>query len=839
MHKIWHYLIGIIVFSFTLGAGMSHNFIVLSADKSEQQLVEDTKKYHTFIEAKNLHNIERNEGVLAKVVKSEEMYVLKVGPFISGDALALVYLGVRNIFPQAFILEGSVKVKAVKPQVKFVEKEVVIEKEDQTLWIALFGLGIIGILALFLSSDQLKNLGLKHQKIQNKQAEIEKKQTLLLEKMGEKIQTVALKNVDGEKKLLEESLESIGTEEIRNRIVELKKYDEDLLRTTYEMIDFLKIKSGNIIIKEEAFQLSTMLHKLTNAVASILREKKHTLTYDIKSDVSRYLMGDTVRIYQILHNMLLDVLENEEKSDVVLSIEIRNETHAVFGIVNKNKFLNPDEIDRLFIPSSWEEMQTTKKEFGFSVIKELISNMKGDFLVTSDKKRGTHYELSLPYVKDLDNQSRKKELKKHLVGKKALVVDIDIKKTKILTYILESFGIEVVFKSSDNLAKFKPHMEGLDFIIIKAEDVTQKVFNFFKNINEEFNLDIVVIHNIFESDHLSEMATCIANEELLSPLILGDVEEVLNNLCLGTNKKKKETFKEELQNFKILDTVKVTRSDFQIFKDKNVLIVENNLVSQQVMNSILSASDLNVYKVENGVAALIFLGEHTDIDLILMDIDMPLMDGYEATRMIRKNEALKNIPIVAVTGLGFYNEMEEMALSGMDACITKPFKVGQLYVTLQRYLMKEGENEIPLHEQKIIEEKSDTILDTHKGISYVRSEIFYKEIVSQILFALKDSDHLVRDMIDKGEINKLHAFCVDSIGLGGTVGATRFVHLLNEMLIDISNKEEIAKREFVPMGTEEYVQIDDYEEMFMAKYIIRYKEEWSSLEDEMRSYLIG
>ncbi|MCK5677044.1 MAG: response regulator, partial [Flavobacteriaceae bacterium] len=354
--------------------------------------------------------------------------------------------------------------------------------------------------------------------------------------------------------------------------------------------------------------------------------------------MSRYLMGDTVRIYQILHNMLLDVLENEEKSNVVLSIEIRKETHVVFSIVNKSKFLSSDEIDRLFIPSSWEEMQITKKEFGFSVIKELIANMKGDFLVTSDKKSGTLYELSLPYVKDLDNKSRKKELKKHLVGKKALVVDTDIKKTEILTYILESFGIEVVFKSSDNLAKFKPHMEGLDFIIIKSEDVTQKVFNFFKNINEEFNLDIVVIHNIFESDHLTEMATRIANEELFSPLILGDVEEVLNNLCLRTNKKKKETFKEELQNFKILDTIKVTRSDFQIFKDKNVLIVENNLVSQQVMSSILSASDLNVYKVENGVAALIFLGERTDIDLILMDIDMPLMDGYEATRMIRKND---------------------------------------------------------------------------------------------------------------------------------------------------------------------------------------------------------
>lgn len=840
MHKVWGYLVWVIALSMALGAEMSQSYIVLTTDKSEENLKIEANKYDKFIrENDTIQKAQKQESFTAKVVKSEGSYILKVGPFKSGDALALVYLGIRSIFPQAFILEGLIEIKEVEPQIKIVEKKVIVEKEDQTLWIALFGLGIIGILSLFLSSDQLKNLGIKHQKMQDKQSEIEKKQTLLLEKMGEKIQTVALKNVNGEKKLLEESLESIGTEEIRSRIVELKKYDEDLLRTTYEMIDFLKIKSGNIVIKEEAFQLSTMLHKLTNSVASILREKKHTLAYDIKSDVSRYLMGDTVRIYQILHNMLLDVLENEENSNVVLSIEVKKEEQVIFSIVNNNKFLTPSEMDNLFIPSSWEEVQATKKEFGFAVIKELIANMKGDFVVTSDKKRGTHYELSLPYVKDLDNKSRKQELKKHLVGKKALVVDTDIKKTKILTYMLESFGIDVLFKSSEDLARFKPHMEGLDFIIIKADDVSQKVFNFFKNINEEYKLDIVVIHNIFESDHLAEMASRIANEELFSPLIIGDVEEALNNLCLKTNKKKKETFREELQNFKILDTVKVTRSDFQIFTDKKVLIVENNLVSQQVMSSILGASELTVYKVENGVAALIFLGEHPDIDLILMDIDMPLMDGYEATRMIRKNDILKDIPVVAVTGLGFYNEMEEMALSGMDACITKPFKVGQLYIALQRYLMKKDENNIPLHEQKIVDDKREVILDTQKGISYVRSDIYYKEIVSQILIALKNSDRLVRTMIDKGEINKLHAFCIDTIGLGGTIGATRFVHLLNEMLIDISNKEEIAKREFVPMGQEEVIQIDDYAETFMTQYILRYKEEWLKLEKEMESYLIG
>ncbi len=741
MIRIWHYLALVLVFTITLSSQAVSNYIVLATGEAQNALDVEKIKYQQLV-SKNpsLQKVQEKENVEASIVTLNGTYILQVGPFRSGDGLAVGYMDIRKTFPYAFISEDTHYTQSESPKIQYIEKEVLVEKEDETLWTALFGLATIGILALFLSSDQLKNLNIKHKRIQARQAEIEEKQSLLLEKMGEKIQEVALKSVDDEKKLLETSLENINENEIKNQIVNLKKYDEELLQTTYALIDFLKIKSGNIIIKEEAFQLSNMLHKLTNSVALALKKKEHTLVYDIQSDVTRYLVGDSGRIYQILHNLIVDVFESQEMSEVVLRIEVREEKNLVFGIVNKSQFLTDEEIGRLFIPNTWEEIQNTNKDFGYFVMNELISNMHGNFLVQSDKKEGTLYELSLPYIKDADNKSHKAKLTKLLVNKKALVVDTDEQKAEILTKILHSFNIETLFKSSDNLAKHRPNMEGIDFIIIKSEDVSKKVFHFFKDITRDDALDIIVINNIFESDNAIDMISRIADGELFSPLIIGDVEEVLNQLCIKKDTKTKDFIKEELRNFRILNRPKVSRSDFEKFTHKNILIVEDNIVSQQVLNSILSASSLSVHKVENGLQALEFLEEDPNVDLIFMDMDMPVINGFEATREIRRLYAEKKIPIVAVTGLGFNYEMEQMILSGVDACITKPFKVGQLYVALQRFLKQEGVNAVETQASPPVYKEKNAILDIQKGITYVHNDDFYREIVMQVSLALRNSE---------------------------------------------------------------------------------------------------
>ena len=807
MHDIKHAILVFLVFSIALVADMSQGYIVLDSDIKKEALTNDLEKYHMLEERYPILQNKEN------IVNVEGMYLLKSGPFKRGDELTLAYLHTRTAFPQAFILDTPPSVKNTPVKVKYITHEVTVEKEDTSLWTALFGLAIIGILYMFLSSDQMKNLRKQHNKIRNRQVEIEKKQSLLLEKMGEKIQTVALKNVNSEKKLLESAFTHVDKEEMKEHIGKLKKYDEDLLRTTYEMIDFLKIKSGNIIIKQEAFQLSNMLHKLTNAIATILKNKGNSLAYVIDTNVTRYLVGDTERIYQVLDNLLKDIVEEDRANELVLSIGIRKEEKLVFGIKNRHKYLTQEEIERLFVPTSWEELQQSNKTFSFFVLRELIENMEGELHVESTRKKGTCYEFSLPYIQDIDNKSRKEELKNILRHKKALVVEKNEADATILIEILHSFGIDTLLATPYNIMNIKSELASIDFLIIKAEDITVQVSNFLEKLDERDKIDIIVIKSIVTMDENPELAPSLVDMELFSPLILGDVEEVLKQLCIKKKQTKKEVIREDLSHFRITDSAKVSRDDFKKFTTKSILIVEDNLVAQQVMGTILSASNLKVYTVENGIQALHFLEAHEHIDLIFMDMNMPIMDGFEASKKIRKHYVHKEVPIVAVTGLGFNYEMEQMILSGVNACIIKPFKVGHLYVALERFL-KQNKNiqsqvtlkkqEYPLHSH---------ILDVKKGIHYVRSETFYKEIIFQILLTLKNSEQLVQEMIFKNEIKQLRAFCIDSVGLCGTIGATDFVTLLNTMLMAIQH------------------------EASMHEFILPYKEKWLELEKEIRTYL--
>ena len=791
----------------------NENFIMVTSSQN-QYLVQDAEN-----KVKKLFDEIGNQ---TDIVEIQNKFTLRVGPFSNSKKLTLSFLKIREVFPESFIYE---EFKKSLPTTRVVNKTVYVEKEDETLWRALFGLALIGIIALFLSSDQLKNLKQKHLEMQKRQDEIENKQTIFIEKMGEQIQEVALKSVKEEKLLLDIDLVKINQDTFKAQIENLKKCDENLLRTTYEMIDFLKIKSGNVIIKEEIFQLSGMLHKLTNVLSPILQKKKHTLSYYIEPDITRYLVGDTDRILQVLRNLLSDVLSYDEEYDVILSIQIKNEENLVFSITNENQFLTEEEIEDMFFPCSWEELQETKKEFSFFVLKELISSMRGELHIESHKRKGTKYEMTLPYIKDIDNRNGKQKLQEVLSKKKALVIDDNRDKAKNLIMILESFGIEIIFNTSDHLAQYKPDIQDIDFVVIREDDVSKKVFDYFKAVNREHIMDIVIIHNVFETDKVFDRAVHLANAELFQPLIIGDVQEVLSELCIKKDKKKKITITEELQHFKILDNIDVVRADFKVFKNKHVLLVENNMVSQQFLSVILSASDLTIHQVSNGLEALLFLSDHPYIDLILLDIDMPIMNGYEVASKIRADEKIKHIPIIAVTGLGFGEELEKMVLSGIDKCIIKPYKIGQIYTALKQVFKK---GEIPLHQRK--REVKKDIIDTDKGISYVGDKLFYQEFIEQVLLTLKDSDRLIEKMIKKDEIGKLRTFCVDALGLSGTIGSVGFVRLLNEMLVKIKEKEEMDNQD---------VLLFEEDEINLHQFISSYKREWLSLEKELENYLQG
>ena len=835
MIRVLYYIGIFIIFSTGIMAQNIESSIVLMVSESNKEITQTIDQYEQLLKRDMLlKKVQKKEGFYTKTSRSGYAYILKIGPFKESDSLTLAYLRLRTLFPQAFILEKSIgnekkprvwsqNIKASSPKTKFIEKKVYIEKEDPVLWIALFGLGIIGILALFLSSDQIQNIKKRHVKMQKRQEETEKRQNLILAKMGEKIQYAVLKNLESETKILETPSTRGTVEEIKHKIEGMKQYDDDLLNTTYEMIDFLKIKSGSIEIHNEPFQLSTLLHKLTNSISVLLKENKNTFYYDVKTDVSRYLVGDSLRIFQVLHNILLTSLEGKEDSQnikILLSIDIEKEKALIFKIINENQYLDKEKVDALFVPSSWEELQETNKELGFFVTNELVSQMNGIFSIESHLKKGTEYLLKLPYIKDMEEKSNKESLKEILSGKKVLIIDDDTLNMDTLKYILESFSVEVERQLTSFFKEHKPKIYDWDIVILNAKDITPIHLGFFEDMRQKRGLKVILMHEIFESEDLVDIALRITDAEIYSPVIPGDVEEVFYQLYMAPHKQKEKeisVYEHNVQTIKIPDAPDVGRESFQKFSGKHILIVEDNFVSQKVMSSILSASNVQVYKAENGRQALEILEKNPQIDLILMDMSMPVMDGFAATRKIKTDPKLQEIPVIAVTGLGFNHEIERMGQVGVDACIVKPFKIGQLYMAIDKYLvMNEKKNTLEkknLNIDKYI--PNEHILNVQQGIVNAHNEIFYREILEEVKELLEDSSEHFISMVSGSRKKELQVFCRDTLSLVETVGAVQLTKIFKEILVFLSSKQSVS----------------------LDIYISMYHKEWSRLKKEIELYL--
>lgn len=246
----------------------------------------------------------------------------------------------------------------------------------------------------------------------------------------------------------------------------------------------------------------------------------------------------------------------------------------------------------------------------------------------------------------------------------------------------------------------------------------------------------------------------------------------------------------------IHDAEGINKSDFIVFRGAKLLIVEDNTINQKVILRVLNKSGIKIDIANNGEEAIRYL-EHQngEYDFILMDISMPIMDGYVATRIIRSQEQYDHIPIVSLTSLGLDHEIKKMYESGMNACLIKPLKIGQLYSVFSLFLKKHNvldtshmdydeEDEYDYEEEyEAIDYIEDSaILDTKSGIVYSKgNEVLYIEILKEFLEVYSNNFEQFKEYIDKEDYDSVLSLTRDMSGLAGAIGANNMTHLLSEI----------------------------------------------------------
>ena len=471
---------------------------------------------------------------------------------------------------------------------------------------------------------------------------------------------------------------------VQSSIKEVDKFDLD----SSKMIDYLSDNS-KIKIENHPFRLSGLLHIITNRISEPLKEHKHTLHYDVDKGVGRYIVGDNDHIDQILEPLLKQLIFLNEGAEIILHISKQETAYIVFDLCNTKGAL-PKTLLKAYENSTIKEPYAHILGSLFKA-KRIAEAMGGSLTLENTKESGAHFIFKLPYIKDKQRRTHQNRLKQFLAGKKVLFVGNTRYDTKRMQYIFGIFGLKIDYMDLTSFTNKKPDLSHYFMIVLRSEDLTQQHIKYLKLLhkNRQNNFKLIMIHELFEAESKIEATKAIADAELYTPAIIGDVEEILYQMFILKSKAVKGISNvgtlSDPSAFLIKGEKEYTRYDMERFRGARIAVAEDSKIDQRIIRHMLNIEGIELFMVNNG-SDLLDLLETEEIDFVFVDINMPVMDGLTAAEIIRRKEKWKNIPIISISSMSFIHELKKMQTVGMNGAITKPFYTRDIYRALELFL---------------------------------------------------------------------------------------------------------------------------------------------------------
>lgn len=679
-------------------------------------------------------------------------------------------------------------------------------EQNNFIWLAAFILGTIGIIILYISSQQMRKAKSIHKEILKKQEEIEEKQSFLMLNLSEEIlkytkETVDKLDVISQKKARNEDMEKLFDDTI--------KLEKSLLDITNDLIEFLRLKSKKMDILNESFDINNVLNDVIGSLANNFKNSNTKLILDIENDVPKKFIGDSLKISQILLNLIERSMIMSPNDDVKLSVSIfkkpiKNQIDIEFKIIDRGYGLDEDEIKNYFVPHYNEE--TGKFEnIGLFVAQQMSKILSGDLNIQSKKGKGTLTVLTIPIQIEETDENNYYLPQEYVGNKKILIVDDSYDSSLSIKNLFNYFKYDARVETAKNFLNNKPDIYAYDMLVINDrlfDDNLAKLTSSIK-ANKEFN--VISLNSIFETQAKESLSNNgIIDKKLTTPLTQQMVFDMLVDL-FDIKAKDENELSNAVKNITkipifrgtIHNKENITIDSFLEFKDINILAVEDNVINQKLLISILSSSGINVDIANNGLECIhkIFTKKQK-YDLILMDISMPIMDGFQASLNIRSDEKFNKLPIVSLTALVLDSEIEKMYQSGINAFLPKPLKLGQLYTVFEMFL---GHKKTNIIDSKVKKEKITQLpgLDIEDGIRKMNnSEILYGEVLKEFLDAYGSSAETFATLVEEQRFEQLRMLVLDLKGLASSIGAHdmfKFMDEIFKIMVFNKNKHHLLK----------------------------------------------
>jgi two-component system, sensor histidine kinase and response regulator len=482
------------------------------------------------------------------------------------------------------------------------------------------------------------------------------------------------------------------TAEQRDFLNTVKNSADSLLTIINDILDFSKIEAGRLELDPVRFSLRETVDEAARALAVHAGEKGLELLCDWKAGVPDYVVGDPIRIRQVIVNLLGNAIKFTRAGEVVLEATLEQsspvEQQLHFVIRDTGIGIAPEKQNLIFDAFSQADGSMTRKYggtgLGLTISARLVEAMRGRIWVESAVGRGSSFHFTVPL--DAAPEPMPAGDSAFLPGLSVLVVDDNQTNRQILTGQLVRWGMEPIPAASglEALSLAKQRFEsGHPFALI-ITDVHMPEMDGFelaeKLVRSPYRAQALVLM-LTSGEGPGDMARARGlgvSNYLLKPVRREELKDVIAK-ALG-----KPTAPQTIAA--IPDAARSPR-DGSI---AHVLLAEDNIVNQRVVRGVLEKQGHNVVVASNGREALEALKQHT-FDLVLMDVQMPQMDGFEATRAIRKSEMLTkaHIPIIALTAHAMKGDQDRCIAAGMDAYLSKPIHAAELFKIVQIYRKKE------------------------------------------------------------------------------------------------------------------------------------------------------
>ncbi|SDS52586.1 PAS domain-containing hybrid sensor histidine kinase/response regulator [Pseudomonas oryzae] len=468
---------------------------------------------------------------------------------------------------------------------------------------------------------------------------------------------------------------------------------QNLLGIINDILDFSKIEAGKMHFEEVEFFLEDVLGSLTDQAMVKAQEKGLELLFDIGTDVPTGLLGDPMRLGQVLSNLLSNAIKFTERGEITIAIrrEQADDSEAAcwlrFEVRDTGIGLNEEQCGKLFQAFTQADSSTSRKYggtgLGLTICKRLVDLMGGEIGVRSRPGLGSTFHFRVPFrLQDIQRELLVNG--DDLLGMPVLVVDDNASAREIFQGMLRALKFEVATAGDarDAIAQLEQaHLAGRPFRLVIMDwmmpgmDGVQAI----RTIRNDSRIGATPLFVMVTAYSRDELLARLGNNRVEGVLVKPVTPSTLLDSILNA------FGKESTARPRKLELHAEYREAQKALRGASLLLVEDNLVNQELATEILSRAGIRVTVAGNGAEALSMLAEHS-YDGVLMDCQMPVLDGFEATRRIRRQPALADLPVLAMTANAMAGDREKCLAAGMNDHIAKPIDVTQLFLTLHRWV---------------------------------------------------------------------------------------------------------------------------------------------------------